>query len=253
VTPRGHPEIEELLGAYALDAVDPDEAALIDEHLVTCPRCRAEVGEHREVAAMLGNSGGTAPEGVWDRIQGSLEDSPPPLRMPAAPPVASMEEHRRRRTVSARSLGALVAAAAVVIALLGVQVVRQERLLDDMRQTRNDDIALQAVNLALVDPDAVTAQLTSDDGRVTATAVVQPNGVGYLIPRDLPGLPDDRTYQLWGAAGDKVVSLGVLGAEPPDVVPFSASGDLELLVITEEEAGGVPTSAQPAVVAGGFD
>ena len=56
-----HAEIAELLGAYALDAVSPDEAAEIEEHLAECPRCRAEVSAHREVAGVLGNLSGTAP------------------------------------------------------------------------------------------------------------------------------------------------------------------------------------------------
>ncbi|MGH2872076.1 MAG: zf-HC2 domain-containing protein, partial [Solirubrobacteraceae bacterium] len=50
-----HHEIEELLGAYALDAVDPDERAAVDSHLAECLRCRAEVDRHRQIAAGLGN------------------------------------------------------------------------------------------------------------------------------------------------------------------------------------------------------
>src|SRR5580692_982792 len=69
-----HDEIESLLGAYALDAVDPDEALEIEAHLSTCPRCRAELAAHREVAALLGNSGSEAPHGLWDRIASQLGD-----------------------------------------------------------------------------------------------------------------------------------------------------------------------------------
>ncbi|MER3453386.1 MAG: anti-sigma factor, partial [Acidimicrobiia bacterium] len=60
-----HREIDELLGAYALDAVEPDERAAVEAHLRTCSRCWAEVADHREVAAYLAHSGGPAPEGVW--------------------------------------------------------------------------------------------------------------------------------------------------------------------------------------------
>ena len=72
-----HHEIEELLGAYALDAVDAEEARVVEEHLLVCPRCRAEVAEHREVAALL--TSGTSepvPDGVWNRIAADLGDSP---------------------------------------------------------------------------------------------------------------------------------------------------------------------------------
>jgi len=81
----GHAELQELLGAYALDAVEPEEAAVIELHLATCPRCRHELAEHREVAALLGYAGGAAPSGVWDRIIASLEEPPPALKLTSAP------------------------------------------------------------------------------------------------------------------------------------------------------------------------
>lgn len=80
----GHEELQELLGAYALDAVDPDEAAALERHLPTCPRCRNELADHREVAALLGYAGADAPTGVWDRIIASLEEPPPALNLTRA-------------------------------------------------------------------------------------------------------------------------------------------------------------------------
>ena len=69
-----HDEISGLLGAYALDAVEGDERAAVEEHLLSCARCRAEVAEHREVAALLAHGGADAPDGLWDRIAGNLDD-----------------------------------------------------------------------------------------------------------------------------------------------------------------------------------
>src|SRR3954468_13569720 len=77
-------EFSDLLGAYALDAVDPQEREEIERHLTTCPRCRAEVAEHREVAALLSQSGAPAPDGVWDRIAPVLAPPAPPMRMTVA-------------------------------------------------------------------------------------------------------------------------------------------------------------------------
>ena len=56
-----HAELEELLGAYALDAVDGEERELVELHLLDCPRCRAEVAEHRAVASFLGSAGVLGP------------------------------------------------------------------------------------------------------------------------------------------------------------------------------------------------
>ena len=46
-----HDEASDLLGAYALDAVDGDEFTELEAHLDTCPRCRAELDTLHEVAA----------------------------------------------------------------------------------------------------------------------------------------------------------------------------------------------------------
>ena len=61
---RPFDDIEELLGAYALDAVDPDERRQVEAFLQTSPRARAEVDQHREVAALFAFGGGEeAPAG----------------------------------------------------------------------------------------------------------------------------------------------------------------------------------------------
>ena len=60
-----HREIQELLGVYALDAVDPDTAAMVERHLGECVRCSMEVAQHHEVAGLLANSGGASPAALW--------------------------------------------------------------------------------------------------------------------------------------------------------------------------------------------
>jgi hypothetical protein len=255
VSTFAHEEIQALLGAYALDAVEPEEAAAIEDHLQTCPRCRAEVEEHREVAGLLGNAGGDAPEGLWDRIAGQLEDAPPPLRLAvqdgttAVTPLAP-----RRRERSGRLLaGAIGAAAALALAVLGVQVVRQQHRLDDMESALAQSDLEAAASRAFDDPGARTLQLQSADGQVVARAVVMPDGSGFLMAHELPGLDTDRTYQLWGDTGaEQLVSLGLLGTDPA-VVAFEAGTDLGALAITDEAAGGVSQSRNAPVVVGAFD
>lgn len=84
-----HVAIQELLGAYALDALERDEAEVVERHLEVCPRCRAEVREHREVAGLLGYAGQDAPAGLWDRIAASTQEPPPVLRLQRVPGTAS--------------------------------------------------------------------------------------------------------------------------------------------------------------------
>jgi anti-sigma factor RsiW len=258
VSEPSHDEIAELLGAYALNAVDPDERALVERHLDECPRCRVEVNGHREVAAGLGNSGGDAPDGLWDRIASTLDEAPPPMRLSlpgsAGPSGATVTPLARRTRVGGNRvvIAAMGAAAALVIGALGVKVVQQDDQIDRISTALEDEAVLSAANLALLDPEAVQSTLMSPDGALSASAVLLPNGTGYLLAHDLPALDDARTYQLWGQTGGGLISLGLLGAEPGAVVPFQASGDVAALAITEEVAGGVSQSENAPALLGRF-
>src|SRR5690606_37241530 len=48
-----HDAIAELIPAYVLGALEPDELEAVELHLLECPRCRAEVDEQRQVTALL--------------------------------------------------------------------------------------------------------------------------------------------------------------------------------------------------------
>src|SRR5215207_2223964 len=121
-------ELDELLGAYALDAVDDDERRAVEEYLLINPRARAEVEEHREVASLLAWSGPAAPEGLWDRIAENLDDTAPaPSRELAAvlaldgtrePRPRGAALRRRARWLIAGSWVATAAAAALVAVLV---------------------------------------------------------------------------------------------------------------------------------------
>ena len=246
-----HDDIQELLGAYALHAVEPDEAEVVERHLEGCPRCRAEVQGHREVATLLGNSGGDAPEGLWDRIASQLEEPAPPMRLdlPGAPGDVVPLAPRRGATPGRIVTAVLSAAAVIAIAVLGAQVVRQQDRLDDMESALASTTLDSAANAAFSDPSAKKLELRSSDGDVRARAVLLDDGSGFVMVHELPGLEDDRTYQLWGDTGDGLVSLGLLGADPATVA-FHAGADLSALAVTAEEAGGVSQSRNPAVLAG---
>ena len=251
---RSHEEIQELLGVYALDAVDADEAAAVEAHLETCPRCAAEVADHREVAAMMAYTGAPAPEGVWTRIVESLEEPPPEMNLPiSAPgdspepaPVTDLSERRQRRQWL--PLGAVAAAFVLLGLVAGVLIgnANSDDPQDPQIAVSIEDLARRVLN----DPSSTKVELASpDEGPLTATAAVERDGAGYLLGTSLPALDDSQTYQLWGVRGDRVISLGVLG-NAPDVVAFHLDDSVDALVITSEVAGGVPQSSNPALLVG---
>lgn len=243
-----HTELQELLGAYALDAVDEAERHAVEDHLENCRQCRAEVSDHREVAALMGSGWVPAPEGLWGRIAGSLEETPPAMR-----PVVSIEQARERRrrpslTGPLRAVAAIgVAAAVVLVAALGYVIVDTQDRVDDVASSLEGDVARTA-EAAARETGARTIELKSVSGALTAEAVLLRDGTGYLVNANLPKLPDDRTYQLWAVVGQNKISVGVLGPRAGPVA-FHTSGDVAALAITEEVAGGVVVSqATPTVV-----
>ena len=268
-----HQEIQELLGAYALDAVDAEEAAIIEAHLETCPRCRDELRNHREVVGVLAYSGEEAPPGLWDRVLDEISGAgadgeagragvaggpagpePPPLRMvPARSEQAwSAELRRGRRTTSV--LTAVVAVAAALVILLGLEVARLEHrtnhLSAQVAATTNQP-TMASVQAALAVPGARKVALSAPGGgRESLEAVILPGNQGYLYDARMDPLSSSETYQLWGVSGAKKVSYGLIGSVPAQVTEFRAGAGVQALAVTAEVAGGVVTTTQNPVVAG---
>ena len=229
-----HDEIQELLGAYALDAVEADEREAIEAHLPTCPRCRAEVEEHLETAALLAAGGAPAPEGIWDRISESLE--PPDL-----------SRYREQRRPISRWLSSAVAAAALVATfVVGVQVMEQGDRIEQVIDVADDATLARAATAALLDPGARRVAL---EGESRVDAVVLPDGTGYLVQDSLRPLREAETYQLWAMNGTTPVSAGVLGPDP-GITAFRVDPAVDALAITAEPAGGVPQPTSDPLVVG---
>jgi hypothetical protein len=255
-------ELEELLGAYALDAVDDDEREAVEAFLATSPRARAEVAEHREIAALLAGTGAQAPDELWERIAGSLEEAPPQLRLALAPSVDALQRDEAtarstsggRRMVARRWMVSVTAVAAAIILVLGLVVLQQENRLGDVEDDletalgdlENVDITA-AAGLAATDPANATISLEGEE-QAPVIAVLEPSGDGFLIAGDLEPLPADRTYQLWGLVGETPVSLGVLGNDPGTVAFRADADNIDALAISEEATGGAVSPSAPQFV-----
>ncbi len=234
-------DMDDLLGAYALDAVDDDERRAVEDYLAASPRARAEVQDHREVATMLAWSGMDAPEGLWDRIAGALEGS---ASAPETELAHVMPMRQSRRKAWSRTVGSwtVATAAAALIAVVAVRISHSDNA--------TPSAAGCAVEQSLADPHSLQAQLTSSTSAdLKVRAVVDPSGNGCLLASSLPALDAEHTYQLWGKVNGTVVSLGVLGPHPK-AAAFTVDGHLTLLAITAEKAGGVAVSSNPMLLSG---
>jgi Anti-sigma-K factor rskA/Putative zinc-finger len=261
-----HEEAAELLGAYALDAVAPDEAAAVARHVADCRRCEVELQSFHEVAGMLGNAGGEAPPHVWDRLSAEIALSDHPggsddrvvelLGGRVSNSNASRAQQRaRRRARSAhdgRWSGGLrwavtgVAAALALIGVLGYQVLHLDSRVNNLEAAGSQVSAMKTAQSYLTNPQAHLVQLASaTSGDDLAVLAILPTGSAYLVNDHMPGLSTDKTYQLWGQVDGRFVSLGLLGNDPGDVaVQLGPDAPIDEFAVTAEPAGGV---VQPTV------
>jgi len=242
-------DLRELLPAWALDAVTPEEAAAVDRAVAADPALAEEARALREVAALLAVGASETPPAalradVLDRIGRTPQDGTG-ARTPqdgtgtdeddgVVVDLARVRARRRDRWLVA---AVLLAAAAVP----GVIAVQQHE-----RATQAEE-QLTTVAEALAEPGA---QLLAADvaGGGRAVAVVG-SDTSVFSARDLPSLTSEEVYQLWvvddgGArsAGVLTVAAGQASAELADL-PDGAT-----IAMTVEPAGGsVQPTSDPVV------
>jgi anti-sigma-K factor RskA len=224
-------DTRELLGAYALDALDADERAQVDELLLTDPSARAELHELEQGAAWLGHASLRPPERAWDAIAAEVErdlagDRAADVARPTSPGAPS----RPHRWLVAAAIAVLVAVgAAAVVAVT--------------RSSGPDSVTSQYA-AARRDPAARTVTLRNDDGTPAARAVVLPDRTAYMDGRGLPSAAVDRDFQLWAITPDGPVSAAVLH-DPGGVHRFRVARGATGLAVTDEPRGG---SREPTTI-----
>lgn len=221
-----HDQAAELLGAFALDAVEADERAAMEVHLETCDECRAELCSHWETLATLWDGGDRPPITTWAAISEWVGAGPAEAEAPASPPVTRLRTRRRRWEQ------VLAAAAVLALALLSLDVL--------VLRSREPSVEA-AYGSALRSPDARQARLAAGGQAGQATLVLLPDGRGYLAATGLPDASPGRTYQLWALSGSRLapVSAGVLGRHL-EVVAFHYAGPVDSFALSQEADGGAP-------------
>ena len=262
-----HGDIEQMLGAFVLHAVDADEFALIERHLEGCPRCSTEVDDRNEIAAALGNVQAEVPAALWDRIAGQLAGRPDQGEaFVEGAGISRIDEATPHAERSSRPAGggsrcparapllrySAIAAAAAVIALLAVGLSSADGRLAHAQPATGAPAAEAQLRAALATPGHQVVELHSGTGARLAEFVVA-NGVGYAVTSAMPTLPADETYQLWASISGQPISLGLLGDRVRRGAAFSlrsAEGRAVDLLVTVEPAGGVVVPDRAPIASG---
>jgi anti-sigma factor RsiW len=201
--------LHDLTAAYALDALEPDEARAYEQHLAFCESCRDDLTSLSETASALAFAAGPGSPStdLRDRI----------LAAAAAerPNVVPLVSRRRRPTAAVAALAAVAAGAAVG---LGIWNISLHDRLDRARE------ALRGVPLTGAKGSVVVA------GRNAA-----------LVVSDLSAAPAGKTYEAWVLQGSRAYPAGIFaGGSRTVVIRLSHAVPAgAVIAVTVEPAGGV--------------
>ena len=219
----------DLAGAYALNALSPEEKAEFDKHLAESEPARIQATELSDTAVALGLA--AAPVQPSAALKSALmakiastpqlpalpaaeataasattaPDAAPAPAQPAAtvpaasaPPASSASPTRTGAAERARNrwfqrpAGFLLAAAAAIVLFVGGTFVGQA--FDTNQFVQQQAAQLVQINAA---PDSARASTTTKDGHPATLVWSGELGLSALMIKDLPALPSDKDYQLW--------------------------------------------------------
>jgi hypothetical protein len=191
-----HDDLSDLLGAYVLDALGPEEQEAFEAHLHECAACQAEVAELQHVVDVLPLAVEPVPPPVAlrDRILSAIQaegDVRAGLEvMPGGAPARSRST-ALRSFLHAREVWFAAAAAVIIVGLVAWNVVLQT--------SSNQQTAYQRdVVTALAAGAKVTTMAGTTSAPNASASLVQPRrGAPYLIVQGLPQLPSNRLFAVW--------------------------------------------------------
>ena len=166
--PHNQPHPEDLLDAYALDALEETETLQVESHLEGCDRCRLAVAELHNTVSLLGRSvvQQQPPPALRFRVIQALE---PAIVQPEA--IASRSIWRVYKTPVVRFL--LPIAAAVTVALFAVGVVMNLNLSNRTEDLEHENATLTAQVALSTEQESRLADRTENLEQENATLAVQ--------------------------------------------------------------------------------
>lgn len=245
----------DLVGAYALHALDDIERAKFERHLDTCSQCRTDLMELRQAtAAMAAGQAAQPPAHLREDVLQQIGDTPQEghqFRHRARPRAPTARRSVLVREVIGRHVREMALAAAALIAFVVVSVNVLSPPASPIDEIRT---AAEAGNTAAVDrlleefEDELVVNDATTDAGVNAR-LVRGDDRTVLITDGLPELPADRVYQAWLIVDDGAQPGALLGrgADPVGEVDEIDSGT-QAVAVSVEPAGGSQQPSDQVVV-----
>ncbi len=281
-------ELEELLGAYVLDAVTPEERVAVETHISECPRCIQLLQEMRatvdflplaapqvEPAPQLKGRILSAVQAVANASSQSTQNVPAIRSLRALPSRTSEQERptapmptpiptpMRRRPAARQWVMPLVAAAAVLFVMLtGGLTAWNISLQHQVAHLQSNATSLQH-QVASLQSNAVTTTTYTITGTKNAPGVtgeakhIVGNGVDVTVMtlRGLPALQGQEVFQGWEIQGTQTKSVGLLNTQPDGTATINIPGDVKgndaVAVSVEKGPTATPNAPKGKVLAEG--
>lgn len=233
-----HKTFQENLSAYALGALDADEAAALRTHLQTCDSCRAELADYQRVSA------------------GLLAALPPQAPGPALKRTLKKRLAAGTRPQFTWSLSRVATAGAFVLLIaLNVVSVSQIFSLKQQQAEQSRQRYSEQTAIAMLAYPGTQSISFYQDGIAGSLLVDKTRNLLAVFAWHLPPAPAGKTYQMWliDPKGDRT-SGGFLTPEadqPFSMAVIASPQPLSGFVgigITLEPSGGSPKPSGPKVL-----
>jgi anti-sigma-K factor RskA len=200
-------DFEELLGAYVLGALTPEERRGVKEHLAQCPECIQKLQELQAVANLLPL---TVPDvepaaDLKARFFSQIESANEIKKQPSKLPIALST---KRKPPTRRNVGwiiTLLASAAIIFLCLSGGLIAWNLSLQNQ-------IADLAKNVVHTTSYAIQGTTVADTAKGDLTCYTK-QGICTLIVRGLPQPENNHIYQGWLLRGKQPTSIGLLNVQ----------------------------------------
>jgi len=237
-------EIEELSGAYVLDAVTPEERMAIEAHIAHCPHCVQLIKELRATVDLLPLSVSQVapPPQLKGRILSAVQAvatassqetahvsvvRPPLQALPSTQQARPVPPVRRRSSVQRWAMP-LLAAAAVLFLLLSGGLTSWNASLQHQVSSLQSQVASAQTNTVATTTYAIKG--TPNAPGVTGEATYYSGkgiNVTIMTLHGLPTLQNQQVYQGWEIQGKQTKSVGLLNVQSDGTASINIAGNVK--------------------------
>jgi len=233
--PRDADELRDLLGAFALGALDDEEHDEVEGYVLDDPEARAELHKLEHAVAWLGHASPRPSDASWEAVRAEMArdlGETGTTSEPTEPELAPVVDLGTRRARPAWQRLTAVAAAIVLVVGLGLAVF----------SAFSTDSGSGTTTVALAAPD----------GQVAVTARIDGDGTGRIVTSSLPAPPTGHEYQLWAQPDPQTSmhSAGLLGTNPHGHRIHIPAHTRRIAISVEPTGGSRAPTTDPVAVSG---